>query len=221
VIIRPERREDQHLVRRVHQTAFGDHGPAVADLVDDLRELITTSDGLSLVADEAGDVVGHVMFTGSWLDAPQRLVDVQVLSPLAVHPRQQGRGIGSALVRAGLQTMIDRAVPVVFLEGDPGYYRRLGFRPGAELGFRKPSLRIPDAAFQAITLPTHEPCLTGTLVYAETFWRHDAVGLRSPDTSATSAPRVGRTEEVAGRGSGSQADGSPTSIRLISGPLNV
>jgi putative acetyltransferase len=178
VNLRLERREDQHLVRRLHETAFGERGRVVADLVDDLRRSLTTADGLSLVADEAGDVVGHVMFTRSWLDAPDRLVDVQVLSPLAVHPRHQRNGIGSALVRAGLQTMIDRAVPVVFLEGDPAYYRRFGFRPGAEQGFRKPSLRIPDAAFQAIALPAYEPSLTGTLVYAETFWRHDVVGLR-------------------------------------------
>ena len=74
--------------------------------------------------------------------------------------------------------MTERAVPVVFLEGPPDYYARLGFSAGAEQGFRKPSLRIPDAAFQAIQLAAWAPCMTGTLVYAEPFWRHDAVGLR-------------------------------------------
>jgi putative acetyltransferase len=49
------------------------------------------------------------------------------------------------------------------------------------LGLRKASLRIPDGAFQAIRLPEYEPWMTGTLVYAEPFWRHDAVGLRTPD----------------------------------------
>ena len=42
------------------------------------------------------------MFTRSLLDAPRRLVDVQVLSPLGVLPEHQRQGIGSALVRAGL-----------------------------------------------------------------------------------------------------------------------
>lgn len=60
--------------------------------------------------------------------------------------------------------MTERSVPVVFLEGDPGYYSRLGFEAGAAQGFRKASLRIPDAAFQAIRLPAHEPWMTGTLV---------------------------------------------------------
>lgn len=89
-----------------------------------------------------------MMFTRGLLDAPRRLVDVQVLSPVAVLPEHQGQGIGSALIRAGLHVMAERSVPVVFLEESPGYYSPLGFVAGAEQGFRKPSLRIPDAAFQ-------------------------------------------------------------------------
>lgn len=170
-------------MRDLHLLAFGggDHGAVVADLVDSLRSMITPTDGLSLVAELDGQLVGNVMFTRSLLDAPRRLVEVQVLSPLAVLPEQHRRGIGSALVRQGLQTLAERAVPLVFLEGDPGYYSRLGFVPGGDQGFRKPSLRIPDGAFQVVKLPAYEPWMTGTLVYAEPFWRHDAVGLRDQD----------------------------------------
>jgi len=53
----------------------------------------------------------------------------------------------------------------------------------AELGFRKPSLRIPDAAFQALPMPAYEPWMTGTLVYSHVFWEHDAVGLREAAAS--------------------------------------
>lgn len=153
----------------------------MADLVDSLRGLVTPGDGLSLVAECGGQVVGHVMFSRSLLDAPRRLVGVHVLSPLGVLPGFHRRGIGSALVRHGLGVLAEREVPLVFLEGDPGYYARFGFVPGGGLGFRKPSLRIPDGAFQVITFPGYEPWMTGTLVYAEAFWRHDAVGLRDPD----------------------------------------
>ncbi|MFM9454477.1 GNAT family N-acetyltransferase [Streptomyces europaeiscabiei] len=178
--LREELPSDRESVRDIHLRAFGDHGLVVADLVDTLRGTITPADGLSLVAELDGQIVGHIMFTRSLLDAPRRLVEVHVLSPLAVMPEHHKRGIGSALVRHGLKALAERAVPLVFLEGDPGYYSRFGFEPGDGQGFRKPSLRIPDGAFQALRLPKYEPWMTGTLVYAEPFWRHDAVGLRDP-----------------------------------------
>src|SRR4051794_11025190 len=78
--LREERPGDRPAVREVNRRAFGDHGDVVADLVDALRELVGPTDGLSLVAEQDGQVVGHVMFTRSLLDAPRRLVPVQVLS---------------------------------------------------------------------------------------------------------------------------------------------
>ncbi|MEU1416814.1 N-acetyltransferase [Streptomyces sp. NPDC005731] len=179
--LREERPDDREAVRSLHQEAFGDHGSVVAELTDDLRDTLASDGGLSLVAEQAGHVVGHVMFTRNLLDAPRCLVDVQVLSPLAVAPGHQRQGVGSALVRSGLEILSKRPVPLVFLEGDPAYYSRFGFAPGAEAGFRKPSLRIPDAAFQVLRLPEYEEWMTGTLVYSELFWQHDAVGLRDAD----------------------------------------
>ncbi|SDP03121.1 putative acetyltransferase [Klenkia soli] len=173
--IRPATSADLPAVDHVHRTAFGDHGAVVAGL---LPELTATT---SLVAEADGEVVGHVQCGPGWLDAPRRLVVVQVLSPLAVLPDHQGRGTGAALVAAALDRAGDQGAPAIFLEGDPGYYGRLGFRAAGDLGFRRPSLRIPEAAFQVVLLPAHEPWMTGTLVYPDVFWRHDAVGLRDPD----------------------------------------
>jgi putative acetyltransferase len=61
-------------------------------------------------------------------------------------------------------------VPLVFVEGDPRYFGRLDFTPGAARGFSKPSLRIPDDAFEVAALTAYE--------YLATFWVHDSVGLR-------------------------------------------
>jgi putative acetyltransferase len=169
---------DWPAVRAVQVAAFGDHGEVVANLVDDLRDLLVRNEGLSLVAEDGDELVGHVMFTQSLLDAPRRLVPVQVLSPVGVAPSRQRQGIGTALIRHGLALLAERSVPLVFLEGAPAYYSRLGFQPAGEQGFRKPSLRIPDEAFQVFRLAAYEPWMTGTLVYAEPFWRHDCVGLR-------------------------------------------
>jgi putative acetyltransferase len=181
--LRNEEPGDADNVSGVHREAFGNQGEAVAALVDDLRTLLNPDSGLSLVAESRGQVVGHVMFSRGLLDAPARLVAVEILGPVGVMPHAQGNGIATALIRRGLEILRARQVPAVFLEGDPAFYSRLGFVPGGARGFRKPSLRIPDAGFQVITLPAHEPWMTGTLVYPEPFWRHDLVGLReiNPD----------------------------------------
>ncbi len=158
---------------------FAFHEGRVGDLVHALREGLSRSDGLSLVATDNDIVVGQVMFTRCQLDAPQRLVDVQALSPVGVLPERQRQGIGSMLIATGLEMLNARGVPVVFLEGSPSYYRRFGFVAGAELDFVKPPLRIPDAAFQVKVLQSYEPWMTGTLVYSQTFWDWDLVGLRA------------------------------------------
>jgi len=143
VAVRHERANDREAVARLHRDAFGADGESVAQLADALRCLITPESGLSLVAEEHGLVVGHVMFTPSLLDAPRQLISVQVLSPVGVLPTHQRQGYGLMLIRAGLEIMEMRRVPVVFLEGSPTYYHRFGFSPGGALGFRRPSLRIP------------------------------------------------------------------------------
>ena len=176
--VREEGPEDRDAVARVHLRAFDDGG-VVASLVDDLRASLESEAGLSLVAVDEGDsVVGHVMFTRNLLDAPKQLVDVQVLSPLGVLPERQRQGVGGLLVRHGLEQLATHGVPLVFLEGSPIYYARFGFQPGREHQFRRPSLRIPQRAFQVRILPSYEPWMTGTLVYRHAFWDHDAVGLR-------------------------------------------
>jgi putative acetyltransferase len=170
-------REDRSAdVREVQREALGGRsGTVIADLVGDL---LRDPAALSLVATENGRTVGHVMFVRSLLDAPPRLVEVRTLSPLGVLPAYQRKGFGTALIRHGLALLEERRVPLVFVEGDPGYYRRAGFEPAGAYGFRRPSLRIPEAAFQVRRLTAYESWMTGTLVYPAPFWEHDAVGLR-------------------------------------------
>ncbi|HEY2241818.1 MAG TPA: N-acetyltransferase [Streptosporangiaceae bacterium] len=178
---------DEPAVADLVAAAFGDeHGPVVARLVDALRASPAWDPALSFVAGSTppdggpAQLTGYVLLTRSLLDAPRRLVDVLVLSPLAVRPGHQGRGLGSRLVRHALAAAETRPEPLVFLEGSPDFYPRFGFGPGRDRGFRRPSLRIPESAFMVHPLPGYEPWMTGTLVYADPFWRLDCVGLRDP-----------------------------------------
>jgi putative acetyltransferase len=176
VHLRPQHDDERDAVREVVEAAFED--VVVADLVDALQADEAGRQGASIVAVHGDRVVGHVQLSRSWLDAPTRLIEVLVLSPLAVTPARQGEGIGGALVRAAIAAAEDLGPPLLFLEGSPRYYPRFGFVPGGPLGFIRPSVRIPEAAFQVMRLSAWEPWMTGQLVYSEVFWAHDAVGLR-------------------------------------------
>jgi putative acetyltransferase len=176
-MIRPYRPDDEAAVRRVVTEAFADHGEEVAALAADLR---ATHGCAELVAEESHAVVGHVLLSRSWVDARRALVDVLVLSPLSVLPSHQLRGVGTELVAAAIEGARRHGAPALFLEGDPDYYSRRGFEPATPRGFTRPSVRIPEPAFQVAVLDRHEEWMTGALVYCEPFWAHDCVGLRDP-----------------------------------------
>ena len=183
--IRPEQMVDRTAVRAVVEAAFGVEGLVVADMVDALNAAQRAE--LSLVAEVDGAVVGHVQLNHSWIDARERLVDALVLSPLSVAPEQQRGGVGTALVAAALEAAETAGSPAVFLEGSPTYYGSRGFARASEHGFVRPSVRIPDAAFQVALLSAHEPWMTGQLVYCDPFWAADCVGLRDPDLAELEA----------------------------------
>ena len=178
VRVRPERPSDREGVRRVAGAAFADEGPTISALLDALDAAGRVV--VSLVAEADGSVVGHVQLNRSWLDARARLVDVLVLSPLSVEPGHQGRGIGTGLIAAAVAAAAETGAPALFLEGAPSYYSARGFRRADELGFERPSVRIPAPAFQVTVLPAHEEWMTGRLVYCDAFWELDCVGLRDP-----------------------------------------
>ena len=134
----------------------------------------------SVVAVLDGTVVGHVGLSTAWLDARRELLEVWLLSPLSVRPDLQRRGIGTALVAAAVEHARAGGAPLLFLEGDPGYYGRRGFERASDHGFAAPSERTPDRAFQVVRLDAAEDWMRGRVVYRDVWWRHDAAGLRDP-----------------------------------------
>lgn len=167
-------------VRALEVAAFGGD-PSIGTLLDALHDSWAWEDDQSFVAVLDGEIVGHVLYSHAFLDAPAGLVEVLVLGPIGVRPDLQRMGIGSALIRHSLAALEQRGALLVFLEGHPGYYPRFGFERAGSLGFIAPSVRIPDDAFMVYRLAGWEEWMTGALVYADAFWRADAVGLRPPD----------------------------------------
>jgi putative acetyltransferase len=100
-------------------------------LVDALR--LSGDSVISLVAEQAGRVVGHVLL--SRLGAPMRAL---ALAPVGVLPDHQGQGIGSALIRAALERAQDQGIAAVFVVGEPAFYQRFGFSVGAARAYDCP-----------------------------------------------------------------------------------
>ena len=169
---------ERHAVHAVVEAAFAD--VTVADLVEALQADEAGRLGASLVAVDRDWTRSSATSSSRGRGWTRRHASSRSSSSARwpSRPHRQGEGIGGALVRAAIEAADGLAAPLLFLEGSPRYYPRFGFVPGGPLGFIRPSVRIPDAAFQVIRLPTWEPWMTGQLVYSEVFWRLDAVGLR-------------------------------------------
>jgi putative acetyltransferase len=123
VEIRQEVRGDIRAIRDVNRRAFG--GEDEARLVDELR-----SEGyarLSLIAQEAGQIVGHILFSEAVIRTEDGEAEALALGPVAVTPEHQGHGVGSALIREGLDRCARMGHRIVVLVGHPGYYPRFGF----------------------------------------------------------------------------------------------
>jgi putative acetyltransferase len=154
IAIRRERAEDAAEVRHVNERAFAQ--PAEADLVEKLRQACT--DALSLVAVDGG-VVGHILFTPVVVESAGRQVLGMGLAPLAVLPDRQRQGIGSQLVRRGLDILRERGCPFVVVVGHPEYYPRFGFERASTRGLASQWEGMRDAAFMALALDV--PAMAG------------------------------------------------------------
>jgi putative acetyltransferase len=167
--IRQERPEDVDAIADVVRAAF--RSPVEARLVASIRASEYFVPEWSLVAEVDGTVVGHVMVSYVILHDAGTEHRVTTLSPLAVAPEFERRGIGSALVREVAARVDAAGEPLITLEGNPTYYGRLGFEPAARLGIEidLPSW-APREAAQVMPLRAHEPSIRGKVVYPPAFW---------------------------------------------------
>jgi putative acetyltransferase len=121
-------------VRQVHLQAFEDRREE-ALLVELLHTASAAVVSLVAAADPEGRVVGHILFSPVQVDGrgsdPQIMVG---LAPVGVLPEYQGGGIGSRLIREGLDACRKAGYGAAVVLGEPGYYTRFGFERASGKG---------------------------------------------------------------------------------------
>jgi putative acetyltransferase len=143
ICIREEQSDYIEVIRRLNEKAFVQ--PAEANIIERLRE--NCPNLLSLVAIQADQIVGHLLFSPAWIEGDGKNMQGMGLAPMAVLPEFQRQGIGSLLVQEGLEILTNRSCPFVIVLGHPEYYPRFGFDRASLYGIRCQWEGVPDEAF--------------------------------------------------------------------------
>ena len=155
-MIRSARPEDHDAIVALTDAAFEGQEEA-------LRVVRELEPEISLVYEEDGAIVGHVMLSRMEMGEHRPYQ----LSPLSVAPSHQSRGIGSALTREALRLADAQGEPLVLILGHPTYYPRFGFEPAAPLGLVPP--RDFGDAWMAVKLTPYDPSVRGRVVFPPAF----------------------------------------------------
>jgi len=136
MIIRTETEKDYKAIKEIHDKAFG-HDVESA-LIERLRASDSYNKEFSIVAEEDGKVVGHILFTHVSVDTPVKSSPAVILAPLAVLKEHRGFGAGSALVKEGIKRTKAAGYTLMLVNGHR-FYERFGFTTAHERGIFRPN----------------------------------------------------------------------------------
>ena len=145
--IREEVASDIDAIRYVNKQAFGQDRES--NLIDALRKNSALS--ISLVAHSDNSLVGHVAFSPASIINNYTRYEIITLAPLAVLPSHQHQGIGSELVRTGIEYCPALGYEIVVVVGYPEYYRRFGFIHAKSFGIDC-EFEVPDEVWMVCEL---------------------------------------------------------------------
>lgn len=168
MFIRQEKETDQQAIYQIHLDAFGQKDES--ELVDVLRSSEDYLPELSLVAEEDGILLGHVLFTRSWIiDTNGEKYPSLALAPIGVRSKHQKKGIGKKLIQAGIKKARLLGEASINVLGHPSYYPLFGFEKASTHGIQCP-FPAPDEAFMVMELIAGAlEGKSGTVQYAAPF----------------------------------------------------
>ncbi len=144
--IRDEIKGDYSLVFNVNTKSF--ETPLEANLVEKLRKNVSPI--ISLVADNEGLIIGHIMFSPVTMEGHPD-TRMMGLGPMAVLPEYQNKGVGSRLVVKGIEKCKDMGYDAIIVLGHPTFYPRFGFIPSVRFGIAS-EYKVPEDVFMVLEL---------------------------------------------------------------------
>ena len=163
--IRAEEKSDIDGIWKVNTEAF--ETSEEANIVNALRNSGVTH--ISLVYENNGGLAGHILFTPVELIGDTSGLKLMGLAPMAVTPSLQNKGIGSSLIKAGIQDCINDGYDAIVVLGHPDYYPKFGFVPSVKYGI-KSEYDVPDDVFMVLELKENAlKGKQGTMKYHEEF----------------------------------------------------
>lgn len=150
--IRSANIKDSERIKNLYLQAFDDsEAGLVSDIAINLLQEKSTINIISFVAIENNTIIGHIAFSPVFLESNNENFGY-ILAPLAVLPTHQNKGVGSTIVKHGLEMLSSLGALIVFVYGDPQYYSRFGFKTDLAQNFTPPyPLQYPEG-LQAMTL---------------------------------------------------------------------
>ena len=167
-MIRIENEHDHSAVKEVIREAFltAEHSDQTEhELVERLRRSQEFVPELSLVYVADDKIVGHIMFTKIKVGEQEALG----MAPLSVLPAYQNQGIGSMLMKAGIESARELGYKGIVLLGHPDYYPRFGFVKASMFNIACP-FPVPDESYMALELTTGSLAdINGMVEYSKAF----------------------------------------------------
>lgn len=145
--IRQESEKDYSAIYSLIETAFKTARVADGteqDFAVNLRKGPYYIGELALVAEEEGEIIGHIMSTDTYVTMPDgNRFPALMIAPLSVALEYRGKGLGGALLLKSFEKAREMGYKAMFLCGDPEYYGRFGFRPIGDFGITHDSIPAP------------------------------------------------------------------------------
>ena len=146
ITIRPETHGDYKdivslVLRSFREGTDYSDGTDIVALIEEIRDSEYYIPELAFVAELDGEIVGHFLFSRFPLsETPEgghggaKDTDIVMLAPVSVHADHLRQGIGSAMIKLGIEKVKEMGFAGIMVEGNFRFYNTVGFVTSSEYG---------------------------------------------------------------------------------------